>query len=114
MQRVCFELRVAPNLDECRRRHGAVLPEMLHALAASGRRNYSLFLRPDGVLIGYYETDSVGRADAHLAEERALGRAHGRPVRRPRRSLRPGRHRARRGLPLEDQLAALETEKDRA
>ncbi|MEU6128978.1 L-rhamnose mutarotase [Saccharopolyspora sp. NPDC047091] len=68
MTRVCFQLQVDPDrLDEYRRRHAAVWPEMLRELEASGRRNYSLFLRPDGLLIGYYETDSVADSDAHLA-----------------------------------------------
>ena len=58
MQRVCFQLQVNPErLDEYRERHAAVWPSMLEAIAASGRRNYSLFLRDDGLLIGYYETD---------------------------------------------------------
>lgn len=57
-ERVCFQLQVDPaRLDEYRERHAAVWPEMLRAIADSGRRNYSLFLRPDGLLIGYYETD---------------------------------------------------------
>ncbi|TNC43558.1 L-rhamnose mutarotase, partial [Mumia zhuanghuii] len=42
-----------------KRRHAAVWPEMLEALYAAGWHNYSLFLRPDGLLIGYLETDSV-------------------------------------------------------
>ncbi|GAB3553947.1 L-rhamnose mutarotase [Actinopolyspora lacussalsi] len=71
MTRVCFQLWIDPNrLDEYRSRHAAVWPEMLRELEASGRRNYSLFLRPDGLLIGYYETDSVSASDAHLAESR--------------------------------------------
>lgn len=71
MPRVCFQLRVDPDrLDEYRRRHAAVWPEMLRAIEASGRRNYSLFLRPDGLLIGYYETDSADRSDACLAASR--------------------------------------------
>ena len=58
MERVCFQLRVDPaRLDEYRNRHAAVWPQMLRAIEASGRRNYSLFLRDDGLLIGYYETD---------------------------------------------------------
>jgi L-rhamnose isomerase/sugar isomerase len=47
-------------------RHRAVWPEMLQAIADAGRRNYSLFLRDDGLLVGYYETDDdliVGAAD---------------------------------------------------
>jgi L-rhamnose mutarotase len=68
MQRVCFELQVRSNrLNEYRERHATVRPEMLAEIAASGRRNYSLFLRPDGLLIGYYETDDVAVSDAYLA-----------------------------------------------
>ena len=67
MQRVCFELRVKPDrLDEYVERHAAVWPSMLEAIAASGRRNYSLFLRPDGLLIGYYETDDDVASQAAL------------------------------------------------
>lgn len=58
MHRVCFQLSVKPELiDAYRRRHEAVWPEMLREIEASGRHNYSLFLRPDGLLIGYFETD---------------------------------------------------------
>jgi L-rhamnose mutarotase len=40
---------------------------MLRELALSGRRNYSLFLRPDGLLVGYYETDSDTASSEYLA-----------------------------------------------
>lgn len=70
MTRVCFQLQVKPErLDEYRERHAAVWPDMLRAIEASGRRNYSLFLRPDGLLIGYYETDSVEASQAALAAD---------------------------------------------
>ena len=42
---------------------------MEQAIADSGRRNYSLFLGPDGLLIGYYETDSVEASQAALAAD---------------------------------------------
>ena len=68
MTRVCFELRVrADRLDEYRERHAAVWPTMLREIAASGRRNYSLFLRPDGRLIGYFETDDLAASQDYLA-----------------------------------------------
>jgi L-rhamnose mutarotase len=58
MDRVCFLLRVrADRLDEYRERHRAVWPEMLAALGECGWRNYSLFLRADGLLIGYLESE---------------------------------------------------------
>lgn len=59
MRRYCFQLQVRPDrIDEYRKRHTAVWPEMLHALHATGWRNYSLFLRDDGLLIGYVEAEA--------------------------------------------------------
>ncbi len=67
MRRVCFELRVRPDrLDEYRERHRAVWPDMLRALKDAGWHNYSLFLRPDGLLIGYLETESLEQAQAAM------------------------------------------------
>lgn len=58
MERVCFLLHVRPDrLDEYKARHREVWPEMLDALRATGWRNYSLFLREDGLLVGYLECD---------------------------------------------------------
>ncbi|WP_309231550.1 L-rhamnose mutarotase [Curtobacterium luteum] len=77
--RVCFRLQVATeHLDVYRTQHAAVWPAMLRTIAAAGRRNYSLFLDDDGLLIGYYETDSVADADAALAasEVAATWEAH--------------------------------------
>ncbi|KRB36692.1 L-rhamnose mutarotase [Microbacterium sp. Root180] len=66
--RVCFELHVKPELlDEYVARHSPVRAEMLAEIAASGRRNYSLFLADGGRLIGYYETDDDAAAQAYLA-----------------------------------------------
>jgi L-rhamnose mutarotase len=70
MTRVCFQLQVRPELlDEYVRRHEAVWPDMLQAIADAGRRNYSLFLRDDGMLIGYYETDDDAASAAALAAD---------------------------------------------
>ncbi len=66
--RVCFELRIWPDLiDEYVARHTPVRAEMLEEIAAAGRRNYSLFLGEGGRLIGYYETDDDAAAQAYLA-----------------------------------------------
>jgi L-rhamnose mutarotase len=66
--RVCFTLQVRPDrLAEYRERHAAVWPEMLRALADTGWHNYSLFLRDDGLLIGYVETPSIAQAQAGMA-----------------------------------------------
>jgi L-rhamnose mutarotase len=67
VQRICFQLQVRPDrLDEYRERHAAVWPEMLAALSAAGWRNYSLFLAPSGMLIGYLETDDFEAALAAM------------------------------------------------
>jgi L-rhamnose mutarotase len=70
-ERVCFELQVRPEcIEEYRRRHAAVWPEMLEALRSTGWRHYSLFLRPDGLLIGYFETEDLQASlDAMAATE---------------------------------------------
>jgi len=68
MQRVCFQLQVKPErLEEYVERHNPIWPEMLEALSATGWHNYSLFLRDDGLLIGYFETESLEQARAGMA-----------------------------------------------
>jgi L-rhamnose mutarotase len=68
MARYCFLLHVNPDLlDEYRERHRAVWPDMLDALRESGWRNYSIFLRPDGLLVGYVEADDLGAAQRAMA-----------------------------------------------
>ena len=67
MQRVCFQLNVRRDrIEEYRRRHAEVWPEMLNALAATGWHNYSLFMNDDGLLIGYFETPSLEDALAGM------------------------------------------------
>jgi len=67
MERVCFLLRVRPDrLQEYKARHRAVWPEMREALSSTGWGNYSLFLRPDGLLIGYVESDDLAAAQAAM------------------------------------------------
>jgi L-rhamnose mutarotase len=67
-RRYCFLLRVRPErMEEYRRRHAAVWPEMLQALADTGWRNYSLFLADDGLLVGYVEADDLRASQAAMA-----------------------------------------------
>ena len=57
MQRVGFLLKVkSDRLDEYKEIHRNVWPEMQQALSESGWYNYTLFLREDGLLFGYFET----------------------------------------------------------
>ena len=68
MPRYCFQLQVRPErLDQYKERHRAVWPDMLAALRDTGWRNYSLFLRDDGLLVGYVEADDLAAAQAAMA-----------------------------------------------
>jgi len=60
MTRVGFCLQVKRDrLAEYKERHAHVWPEMQQALRDTGWRNYSLFLRDDGLLFGYVEVESI-------------------------------------------------------
>src|ERR1035438_1262375 len=75
MQRVCFVLQVRPErLEEYKERHRSVWPEMQAALRETGWGNYSLFLRDDGLLVGYLETENFERARSGMAKRRATTR----------------------------------------
>ena len=69
MQRVAFLIRVKPEkLDEYKKLHSPIWPELTAELAASGIRNYSLWLRDDGVEFGYLECDDWEQSCACLAK----------------------------------------------
>ena len=60
MERACFLLRIKKDrITEYRKTHEPVWPELLLAIRDAGIRNYSMFLRDDGLLIGYLEADDV-------------------------------------------------------
>jgi L-rhamnose mutarotase len=66
--RYCFLLQVRPDrIEEYVDRHRSVWPDMLAALHDTGWRNYSLFLREDGLLVGYVEADDLAAAQEAMA-----------------------------------------------
>lgn len=70
MERVGFVLKVkADRLEEYKKRHEQVWPDMLQALRETGWHNYSLFLREDGLLFGYLETPDFESARAAMEEK---------------------------------------------
>ena len=72
MLRVGFLLKVREDrLDEYKERHRNVWPDMLEALTRHGWRNYSLFMRPDGLMFGYVEVPDTFQAalDGMAAED---------------------------------------------
>ena len=69
MQRICFTLQLRQDrLDEYIELHRHVWPEMQAALRETGWRDYSLFLGPGGLLIGYLETQNFEEARRRMNE----------------------------------------------
>ena len=67
MRRICFTLQVEPDrLDEYRRRHAHVWPDMLAALRDAGWHDYTLHLRHDGLLVGTLVTGDFAAAQAAM------------------------------------------------
>lgn len=71
MKRIGFILKVKPDMiEEYKEHHKNVWPEMLDALRRTGWHNYSLFMRGDGMLFGYFETpDNFQAALAGMSKE---------------------------------------------
>lgn len=64
----CLRGQIDPaNYEVYKSCHAAVWPELLRVLKDSGWNNYSLFLHPDGLLIGYVESDDLEVAQAKVA-----------------------------------------------
>jgi L-rhamnose mutarotase len=75
VRRICFTLQVKPErLEEYRRRHAHVWPEMLAALRECGWHDYSLFLREDGLLVGYLMAEDFDAALAAMDATEVNGR----------------------------------------
>ena len=76
MNRIAFLLKVKPErIAEYKAHHAAVWPDMLAALHRTGWHNYSLFMREDGLLFGYFETPaSLQAAQAGMAREEVNAR----------------------------------------
>ena len=58
MKRIGFLLKVKKEkLEEYKKHHQNVWPEMLEALRETGWHNYTLFMHNDGLIFGYFETE---------------------------------------------------------
>ena len=69
MQRICWVAKVKSDcLEQYKELHRNVWPEMQEALRQTGWHNYSIYLRDDGLLIGYLETEDFEAARAGMAK----------------------------------------------
>lgn len=64
MKRYGFVIGIHPErIEEYKRLHAAVWPEVLNQIRRSNIRNYSIFLRePENLLFGYYEYHGTDHA----------------------------------------------------
>lgn len=68
MANYAWVLGVRPGYEvEYKKRHDEIWPEMLGTLRTAGIRNYNIF-RHGLTLFGYFETDDLGAAIAHLKD----------------------------------------------
>jgi L-rhamnose mutarotase len=76
MKRVGFQMKVkSESIPEYKEWHRRVWPEMLEALRRHGWGNYSLFMRPDGLMFGYVEcADSFEASLSGMAGEEVNAR----------------------------------------
>jgi L-rhamnose mutarotase len=75
MQRVGFMLKVRPEMiEEYKRRHREVWPDMLAALRETGWHNYSIYMREDGTLFFYVETPDFQAALDGMAKKEVNAR----------------------------------------
>ena len=69
MNRVGFQFKVRQDrLAEYLEHHKHVWQDMLDALRKTGWHNYTLFMREDGLIFGYFETEeNLAAAQAKMA-----------------------------------------------
>ena len=73
MPRVAFLLKVRPDkLEEYKAHHTQVWPELLEAHRRAGWHNYSLFIREDGLVFGYFETPHSYQAAVEAIEKEEI------------------------------------------
>lgn len=69
MQRICFILKLREDrVAEYIERHRTVWPQMRTALQETGWGNYTLFLAPGALVVGYLETESFDEARRRMKE----------------------------------------------
>jgi L-rhamnose mutarotase len=70
MNRYASVYRIRPELlEEYKRCHDNIWPEMAEAIRDSGITNYSIFYRGDGTLFAYFECDDAARASACIRKQ---------------------------------------------
>lgn len=71
MNRIGFQFKIREDkIDEYKKIHQNVWPEMLEALQTAGWHNYTLFMREDGLVFGYFESEqTLAEAQSRMAEK---------------------------------------------
>ena len=73
MKRAGFLLKVRQDkLEEYKEHHKRVWPEVLEVHRRTGWHNYSLFMREDGLVFGYFETPDSYQAAVEAIEKEEI------------------------------------------
>ena len=69
MNRIAFQFKIRKDkIKAYKKIHQNVWPEMLDALRDAGWHHYTLFMRGDGLVFGYFESEhSLSEAQAKMA-----------------------------------------------
>jgi len=74
MKRIGFVMKVREGkMEEYKEHHKRVWPELLEAHRRTGWHNYSLFMREDGLVFGYFETPESHQAAVVSSQESGVG-----------------------------------------
>jgi len=71
MNRIGFQFKIQKDrIEEYKKIHQNVWPEMLQALREAGWHHYTLFMREDGLVFGYFESEqTLAEAQVKMAEK---------------------------------------------
>ena len=71
MNRIGFQFKIREDkIEEYKEIHQNVWLEMLDALREAGWHNYTLFMREDGLVFGYFESEvTLSEAQARMVEK---------------------------------------------
>ncbi len=72
MEHKAFVLKIDPSqVEEYKKRHARVDPELEQQFAAAGIHRYHIFFHDDGTLFAYMEADNFDKAMAQVADHPA-------------------------------------------
>lgn len=74
LERICWTLRVKPEkMNDYRETHAHIPEYFREALSEAGWKNYSIYMMPDGLIIGYVESDNWDESRIKMFSRKDIG-----------------------------------------